>query len=683
MRNRDHLRIVLALALLVAVILAYVPVFNANFVNYDDGGYVTKNSWVKQGLHWENVKWAFTTLHFANWHPLTWLSHMLDVELFGLKAGGHHVTSVVLHALSTVLIFLILERCTGALWRPALVALVFGLHPIQVESVAWISERKNVLSMFLGLGAVWFYARYALGRGWFTYGLTFGCFALSLLAKPMLVTLPFVFLLLDYWPFKRVRFTVRSLAALTVEKIPLFALSAFSSVMTVIAQSASGSVLSLTDIPFHIRAANAVQAYFRYLGNYFWPTRLVVYYPHPVEVIQVVPTVLASVALVVVSGLCLWKFRARPYWAVGWFWYLGAFVPMIGLVQVGSQSMADRYMYFPILGITLALAWTLPDRLASTAPLRRLALACAAALFVVLSVLTWRQASHWKNPRTLFSHAIEAHPSNIAFQNMGAVYLNEGDGVKAEENFRRALAMVPREFELLDSSAAKHSISLANALLMQDRVLEAEGQLINVIQQFPHAWEAYKNLGNLRIEDGRPEEAIVPLQEAMELQPENHEVLALAGNAYLKSGHLSSAIPAIRHALRLDPYNPNYWINMGIALSQAERYDEAREAFERAIELRPTFDEAHYNYGFYWAVQEQYPEAREAFLETLALNPEHRRALFHISSVELMLGRYDEAKRYLTRLLAIAPNHADAKANMESIEALLSARPKRDFSQED
>jgi hypothetical protein len=430
--------LLVCLALVAATAAVYWPVLGNDFVNYDDPGYVTTNEFVQQGLTWEAVKWAFVTGKQANWHPLTWLSHMLDCELFGLEhPWGHHLTSLLLHALNTVLLFGLMRTLVrGRLWPAALVAAVFALHPLHVQSVAWVAERKDVLSAAFGLGAMLAYVRYARHPGILRYLPVPLLLALGLMAKPMLVTLPFVLLLFDYWPLRRLepdpgRGLAKRVGWLLLEKLPLLALAAASSVVTYLVQHAGGAVKDTIQYPWSERWANAVVALARYLGKTVWPTDLIVFYPHPVGGWPI-GLVLAAGALVLgITLMTVYAARARPYLIAGWLWFVGTLVPVIGLVQVGAQSMADRYMYLPLIGLAMMVAYGLSD-LVRAWPRARVPVVAVTLVALIASsaAATW-QLGYWRNSVTLFQHelaVLDRWDMKVSNRDLADQYFSLGDG---------------------------------------------------------------------------------------------------------------------------------------------------------------------------------------------------------------------------------------------------------------
>ena len=467
------------LFLVAAVLVIYHPVGGYEFVNYDDPVYVLENDPVRRGLTFEGIRLAFGTLHASNWHPITWLSHMLDVEMYGVNAGAHHLTNVLFHAFNSMLLFLLLRRMTGALWRSAMVAALFAVHPLHVESVAWISERKDVLSAFFGFLTLLAYTEYVKRPGWMRYGAALLLFTLGLMSKPMVVTLPFLMLLLDYWPLNRYvnEGSLRRFAVLTKEKLPFFLLSAASCVVTMIAQERGGAMDALESYSFGVRLANAMVAYVAYLGKMIWPMNLAVLYPHP----GVRPLWQIIGALILIVGISaaavLWAKR-RPWFAVGWLWYLGVLLPVIGLVQVGLQAMADRYTYIPLIGIYIILAWGFHEMLYRRHyGIPELAIAGILVL-TLLMLVAGNQVRYWENSSTVFS---------LALQNTSGNYL-------AHNNLALALAAQGKK----------------------DAAIDHLRKSIQIAPQYP---PAHNNLGAILAEQFKLDQAILHFQKALELNP--------------------------------------------------------------------------------------------------------------------------------------------------------------------
>ena len=500
--------------LLLAVALVFGQTVRHEFVNYDDNKYVYENPRVAQGLSARGIVWAFTAIHFNNWHPLTTLSHMLDCQLYGLHAGGHHLTSVLLHAVVAILLFLVLLRITGDLWPSAFVAAVFAIHPLRAESVAWVAERKDVLSGLFFMLTLWAYAGYArrpfsLGR----YLTVVLLFALGLMAKPMLVTLPFVLLLLDYWPLGRIGLHTAGISRrVVVEKLPLLALTAASCVATVIAQGTG--VIAIDVIPLPSRIANALVSYLAYIRDIFYPVGLAVLYPYPEGGLPIWKVAASSLAVTGISTAALVWRRRFPYLFVGWFWYVGMLVPVIGLVQVGLQSMADRYTYLPQIGLCIAVTWGVAQLAVSWRYRFRVYGATAALAVLLLMGLAWRQTSYWRDSETLWTHTLAYTTHNfLPHNNLGLALAQKGQVDEAVTHFRKALEIKP------DYANAHQNLGVA---------LEGRGQSDAAIAHYQRALElkpdypdiTHNNLGSALARRGQLDAAIVHFRKALELRPD-------------------------------------------------------------------------------------------------------------------------------------------------------------------
>jgi tetratricopeptide (TPR) repeat protein len=535
-RTRSELWIAPALAAAVAAVYARVGGFR--FVNFDDDLYVTQNPIVQRGLTWEGVAWAFTSVRTFYWHPLSWLSHMLDCELYGLDPGMHHITNVFLHAAITVLLFLLLRRMTGAPWRSAAAAAVFALHPLRVESVAWVAERKDVLSAVFWVLACLAYVRYTERPAARRYLPVVGALAAGLMAKPTLVTLPFALLLLDYWPLRR----GAGWAALVREKAPLFALSAAGAAVTLWSGQQAATMPSLAGIPFPARLGNAVVSYAAYLGKTFWPHPLAVHYPYDQDLawwkIAGSAMLLAGITALVVLH------RNRRYLPAGWLWFLGALVPTIGLAQSGMQSMADRFTYIPSMGLAAALVWVAADLL----PPRRSA-ALAALALPALAIASWHQTGYWRDSVTLFSHGVAVTRDNAISRH------NLGYALAAEERYREAIPHY-RESVRLEPGYFQAYFNLGQALARTGRREEAIAQLRKVFQFHPgpdHAAEAHTTLGILLDQSGQPQEAGPHFYEAVRLRPESPEAHNNLGAFLARQGKREEAAAQFTLSLKLKP----------------------------------------------------------------------------------------------------------------------------------
>src|SRR5512133_68692 len=521
----------LACLLALVTILIFLPVLSFDFTNYDDPYYVTENPAVRAGLTWHGLVWAFSNLQTGNWHPLTWLSHMLDAQLFGLRAGGHHFTSVLIHAGGAVALWFLLRALTGAIWRSLAVAALFALHPLHVESVAWVAEHKDVLSGFFGLMSLWAYARYARVREstlaaqppvtrqhttWRYLG-ALVCFVLGVMSKPMLVTWPFLMLLLDYWPLGRWQKAEargwRRLGALLWEKVPFFCVSLGVSVVTLVAQKSAGAMAPLVHLPLSLRVANAVESYAEYILKLIWPAKLAVLYPQLVDR-PAVQLVGAGLIMACITAAVLWLRLRRPYPLVGWLWFLGTLVPVIGLVQVGNQSMADRYMYLPSIGLLVMLAWGLADLL-RLHPSTRTPVTAVFALVLCASVAaTMAQLQYWRNSETLFRHALAVTRNNaVAWNSLGFYYTDKADLTAARQCFESSLA-ITRENPFTWSGLAKVSLE-------QGQVEQATKESQQALRLKPSLAEAHHTLAQAQMKQGLTNEALAEYSAAAEFRPDS------------------------------------------------------------------------------------------------------------------------------------------------------------------
>ncbi len=583
--------VVLCLLLVAATLAVYNPVNRNAFVNFDDDHYITGNPHVLAGLNWSTVKWAFTNYYEANWHPLTWLSHALDAQLFGLNPVGHHYVNVVLHALNAVLLFLLLQSATGFTWRSLMVAALFALHPVNVESVAWASERKNVLSMMFLLLALqaygWYARRPARGR----YALVALLFACGLMSKPQVITLPFLLLLWDYWPLGRYASAtggqVARVPALLLEKAPLFLLSLASAVVTMQAQRAGGAIHSPVLYPFSLRLENAMISYLRYLGKAFWPTQLSPLYPHPLDLLRFWQVIASAVFLLLATALVV-RLRSHGYLVTGWFWFLGSLVPMIGLVQVGEQAMADRYAYLPFVGLFVMVCWGVGEwgegREISAGWLAVPALAVSAAL----GVLTYRQIGYWRDSETLWSYALQVTSvrSYKAHFNLAVTYDAEGRYDDAVQQFRQAID--PRD----DDPRIHLGLGIYDQRHGHSREAIEEFQtVLRLSSGDAMSADALSNLGSAyqQLHDyARAKESFAA---ALRLDPNKAAALVGMGLLAQRGGDLEQAISQYSHAMSVEPTAVGY-VLLARAQQQAGRPAAAMAAIDRAKQLTNDFDQA-------------------------------------------------------------------------------------------
>lgn len=566
--GRDALIVTLLAAATWAV---YARIAGHGFIGIDDGAYVYQNPPVARGLSLEGLAWALRAFHAGNWHPLTWISHMLDCQLFGLNAGMHHRVALLLHTVNTLLLYLLCRRVTAHRWRSAFVAALFALHPLHVESVAWIAERKDLLSAFFFMLALRFYARYVEAPTTGRHSLVTAAFAAGLMAKPMLVTLPFVLLLLDYWPLQRLRLNPAApwripwehLRPFIREKILWFALAAASSVVTYFAQLRGEAVTPFTQIALLPRLANAATAYANYIRLTFWPDRLAVLYPYPVAGVPLPGVLLAVLVLAAVTFLVLRHASGRGYLFTGWFWYTGMLVPVAGLVQVGSQAMADRYTYLPSIGLFLICAWILGEAVEKRRGLRMPLAAAAACVLLLLGLQAHRQAGFWRDSITLYRHTLEVAPENPI------ILLNLGSELAMQEKLDEALVYY-RQALRFDPGSARIHTALGDALAKKGEHGAAVEHLQQAIRLDPKLSHARHSMGVLLMSRTRWDEAVPYLREAVALDPADADAHNTLGAALLFQGKVREAIDEFRTALALRPDFPAARNNLKTALASRQ-----------------------------------------------------------------------------------------------------------------
>lgn len=701
--------ICLALALL--TVAAYWQVHTFDFVSYDDDRYVLQNPHVHTGLKPENIGWAFKSMHASNWHPLTWLSLMLDAQIFGLNAGGYHVVNLLFHIFNTILLYIMLHAMTGAPWRSAAVAVLFALHPLHVESVAWTAERKDVLSTFFMMLTLSCYVRYARTPGYKTYLPIVFFFALGLLAKPMVVTLPFVLLLLDYWPLKRfgldisakplkdeANATAKKMGRLLFEKLPLFGLAAISVVVTLLAQRAE--IVTMQYLPVSLRISNALVSYCGYLGKAIWPIPLTVLYPHP-EFIPLWQTIGATTILVTITALAVRTVRRHPYFLVGWLWYLGTLVPVIGIIQVGVQSMADRYTYIPLIGIFIAAVWLLSEWTNRPGYQKYVLPAVWIAMTAFLFTVTQAQLEHWRNSKALFSHALAVTKNNyVMHTNMGALLAIKGNLPDAISQYGEAIKIRPDDLEA--------NYNLGNLLLRQGKFQEAIPFYGAAIRSKPDFAPARNNLGIALGQSGEQERALDQFREAVRLDPGHQEArnnlkMALtrmekakepilpkhpaetaktdpetstadaqlkAGIALVEKGDLAGAIGRFKAALKRDPnlYDAN--VHLGLSLAHQRNFDEAIPLFRKAIQLNPKRVEIYNSLGVALANTGKIDEAISQLKKAIRLDPHFAKAHNSLGVILAKSGKIEEGLSHLQEAVRLQPDYPEAKKNLEIVEGI-------------
>jgi tetratricopeptide (TPR) repeat protein len=672
--GRQTFLVCLFLILVTAVV--YFPVATHRFINFDDPDYVTGNPYVSAGLRSESLRWALTGVYSSNWHPLTWMSHMLDCQLYGQNPAGHHLTNVAFHAANTVLLFLLLSFITSALWRSAFVAALFALHPQHVESVAWVAERKDVLSAFFGLLTLLAYAKYVRGKSelrnpksetnpkseiarkvtFYTLALLF--FALGLLSKPMLVTWPFVMLLLDFWPLKRGTVTLRAWFPLVLEKLPFFALSGVSSVITFLAQKASGAVVPLNDTPVAARMANAVVSYARYLLKTFWPSKLAVFYPYEQLSWQSSEVLAASVVIVLATGAAVWAWKRKPYWPVGWFWFVGVLVPVIGVVQVGKQAFADRYMYLPHIGLFIALSWGAAEAIARLRWSRWAGFGMGIVVLTTATIITSRQLTHWRDTTSLFEHTIAVTSRNHVAYTVIATELVESNRLaEATEDCRLALeysqcypeayntlAAIYAKQEKLDEAIASYKKALecdpnygdpcygmANIYLKQKKYGEAEFHAREALRRAPMHIPSMYCLATALHNEGKLDEAADYYGRLIRMNPNLFSPHRFLGNVLAKQGKLDEAIEQYRIAAKIRPDDADTRAVLGVMLMQKNQLDDASEEFLKANRIQPTNAVANYQLALIYQSRKEIQKAIEYYHKTIQAQPDMVEALNNLA----------------------------------------------------
>jgi protein O-mannosyl-transferase len=622
--------------LVLAVVIVFGQTAWHEFINFDDDTYAAKNPHVAHGLTVEAVAWSFTTFHGSNWHPLTWLSHAFDCQLYGLQhAGGHHLTNVVLHAAVVVLLLLVLWQMSGNLWPSAFVAAVFAIHPLRVESVAWVAERKDLLSGLFFMLILAAYVRYVRQPfSWRRYLLVAAMFTLGLMAKPMLVTLPFLLLLLDYWPLRRMSGSERpAWRQLIAEKIPLLALAVASCAVTSIAQ---GKAIATVDaVPISSRLANALVSYVAYIGQFFYPAGLAVFYPYPADGLPTWKIVVAVAVLLSISMAALLAWRRMPYLFVGWFWYVGMLVPVIGLVQVGSQAMADRYTYLPQIGLCIAIAWGAAN-FAVAWPYRRWAYAIASVAVVVgLMACAWRQTSCWHDSETLWNHTLACTSRNVfAHNNLGVALLRRNQMDAAIDHFQKATGIWP-EFDMsynnlaatLDARGRSEEAIAAYRKAELAPYLAAIAHYRKALEINPKSWFVHHNLGNALAAVDRNDEAVAEYRKSMKFRPDYAEAHNNLANVLGRQGHADEALAEYQKAIDLAPDYADAHNNLGVLLAARGQLDAAIAQFRSALAIQPDAADTHGNLGMALSQKGQIAEAMDHWREAVRLDPNDPRAV--------------------------------------------------------
>ena len=729
---------VICLFLAASAIIAFWQVSQCDFINFDDGVYVTGNIHIRDGITTQAIRWAFTAVGYAGyWHPVTWMSHMLDVQLFGLKPRWHHLTNLLFHIANTLLLFLIFHRMTRAPWKCAFVAALFALHPLHVESVAWVSERKDVLSTFFWMLTMAAYIHYVehrtegggqksedRGRR-MKDGISFSdirpptsvlrylavliFFALGLMAKPMLVTLPFTLLLLDFWPLQRFepkkyapeistevedplsankskgksnrkqtpgsgqaaqalvreenpadrKYQWALVRPLIMEKIPLLALAALSSIVTYFAQKKAGAVVSLAGIPLGVRIENGFVSYIIYIGKTIWPSDLAVFYPHP----QFLPLwqVLGAVLFLGAATFAVIRTAKRfPYLAVGWLWFAGTLVPVIGIVQVGTQAMADRFSYVPLIGLFVMAAWGIPELLEKWQPTRpprkEVLFGLAASILTCFLIVTWTQVGYWRNSIALYDHSLKVtSPTDIILWNRGGAYDSLGNHRQAISDYDRAIEINPKYADAYYNRGAAYADlgNLRQAISDYERAIEINPKYADA---YYNRGAAYAKLGDLR-------EAISDYDIAIGINPEHARAYNNRGAGYGALGDDRQAISDYDRAIEINPKYADAFNNRGSAYADLGNHRQAISDYDRAVEINPGYSEAYYNRGLAYGRIGDHKEAISDYDRAIEINPKYADAYSNRGAAYGILGNYRQAISDYDRAIEINPEHAHAFNN--------------------
>ena len=666
----------ISLFLTLATLAVFWQVRHHDFIDLDDCMYVTQNVHVQKGLSPHSIAWAFTSFDAGFWIPLTWLSFMLDFELYGLNAGGYHLTNLFFHVLNTLLLFLLLNKMTRQSWRSGFVAALFSLHPLRVESVAWVTERKDVLSTFFLILAIWSYLRYLERLERKRYLVVLLTFTLGLMAKPMVVTFPFVLLLLDYWPLGRLQLghidagsqaenyppinhshEVLPTRLLVREKLPFFAVAAGFSISTAFAHSSVHALGNLDKYPLGIRFANALIAYVSYIWKMIWPHNLTVLYLYSRESVSMLQAVGAGILLAGISVLLIWTGRRYRYLVVGWLWYLGTLVPVIGLVQVGSQAMADRYTYVPLIGLFIIIIWGVPDLMVRW-QYRRTAIAFATSLLLpFLMVSTWTQLSHWQDSKKLWEYTLAVSPNKYyAYDNLGEIASDEG-------NLEKAIAYYTKAFEA--NPYYEPAISnIGSIFYKQGKYDEAIKRFYQALKIGPDNAVVHSNLGEAFSRQGNLDKAIFHFTQAVTLDPKNFKAHNHLGMILARQGKLNQAISHFSEAVKINPNYAEAHTNLGALLVQQGNFDEAIAHLSRALSLKPDYAAAHNNMGDALARQGEFDEAISHYAQALRINPDYVDAHRNLAILLATRGKLEEAVYHFSEVLRIQPNSAQAHNNL-------------------
>jgi len=707
------LKVAICIFLMVATFGIYSQIQDHEFTNFDDNILVTESSLVQAGLTNENIIRVFTTTHFGGWAPITSISYMLDYQLYGLNPKGFLLTNLFFHIANSLLRFLILFRMTGAIWQSAFVAVVFALHPLNVESVAWVAERKNVLSTFFLLLTIWAYIRYAEKPTTKRYSLVFILFAFGLMSKSMVVTLPFVLLLLDYWPLERFKsgrrereFKIaqkdkyfngeKNILTLALEKFPLLILSALCSIMTLILFEKAGESVAQDPVSILSILTNVLISYFEYLWKMLWPKGLAILYAHPGNTLAVWKGVLCGIALLVITTISIKLIRKAPYFVVGWFWYLGTLIPVIGFIPVGPHLIADRYAYLSLIGIFVIVAWGVPELLKEWHYRKNVLKASAGILILTLMPITWIQVSHWESSITVFNHAIKVTDKKypgfaVVHNNFGAVLVAERKIEEAISHYKMAIKLEPdyaiahnnlgialfhakmiegaiSHYKMaikLNPDFAKAYSDLGIALVAEGKNEEAISHYKMAIKINPDYANAYNNLGGVLFSIRKTEEAISHYKMAIKIKPDLSDAYNNLGVVLQTEGKNSEAISHYKMAIKLNPDSAKAYNNLGAVLFNAKMNEEAIDYYKEAIRVQPDFAEAYNNLGAVLFNAKMTEEAIDYFKEAIRIRPDYAAVHNNLGFALFSIKKTEEAISHYKMAIKIKPDYAAAQKNLE------------------
>ena len=672
--NDTRAKVLICIFLIVATFCVYSQVQDHEFINFDDGLYITNNLNVQAGLTSESVKWAFTTMDTEDWSPVNWLSHILDYQLYGLNPKGHYLTNLFLHIANALILLLVLSRMTGKLWQSAFVAAIFAFHSLNVESVAWLAERKNVLSTLFWLLTMWAYIHYAEKPTIKSYGLVFLFFTLGLMSKAMLVTLPFVLLLLDYWPLRRLKFeqerggnetseknTARrsEVFRLVLEKTPLFLLSVVFSIINFIAAAKS---LQAFSFPLKERIIHSLITYLAYLQKMFWPSKLSSFYPYPENDLSVTQGIFCGMVLVGITFISIKLIKKAPYFAVGWFWYLGTLVPVSGIfVQASWAAMADRYAYIPLIGIFIIVAWGVPELIPKGRYKEKVLSVSAGIIIPILLVTTWEQVSHWKNSITIFKHAIRV--TDKKYPSFSVVHNNLGNALFAERKTEEAISHYKTAIRLKPDYSLAH-YNLGNVLFAERKTEEAIPHYKTVIRLKPDDAEAHYHLGNALFVERKTEEAISHYKTAIRLEPDSVSAHYNLGATLFFVKKTAEAISHYKTVIRLKPDFAPAHNNLGDALFIERKTTEAILHYKIAVKLKPDHAYGYNNLGAALLVEQKTAEAIPNLKMAIRLKPDYAEAYYNLGTA-LEKGMIGEAITNYKKAIELKPNFAEARHNLK------------------